>query len=212
MTIFVDDREFLEAFRRGERWALEKVYHHYVYTLHDLIRFGSIGSAVGSTRVPGVSEIDAQQELIQEVFVRAFSDRARLAYDGLRPYRPYLLRIARNLLVDRLRRKKPQISLSAIQMAEADEEVVPKELRLAVVGDSPHPEDDLYWKELLAAARSYVAALDDEMREFVRLRFEENRPQRAVAETLGKTRRAVRSMEERVQRKLRKYLKKVDLI
>jgi len=43
-------------------------------------------------------------DVVQEVFVRALSEKARTSYDGLRPYRPYLLRIAKNLMIDRARR------------------------------------------------------------------------------------------------------------
>src|SRR6478672_2492853 len=85
------DRELLSAFRAGERAALERVYLAYVDDVFRLI-------AVGFERNP-----HEQRSLVQDVFVRAFSDRARLGFDGIRPYRPYLLTIARNVLVDRAR-------------------------------------------------------------------------------------------------------------
>ena len=43
---------------------------------------------------------------MQEAFRRAFEERARSAYDGLRPYRRYLLTITRNLVIDQLRKQR----------------------------------------------------------------------------------------------------------
>ena len=106
MTIFRDDRPLLDAFRRGDRAAAERVYYHYVDDVDKLVRRGFILDAKETIRVPGIGDADAAADLVQEVFVRALSEPARLSYDGLRPYRPYLLRIAKNLLIDRLRATK----------------------------------------------------------------------------------------------------------
>ncbi len=56
----------------------------------------------------GSSELE---DLIQEVFVRAFSEKGRLAYDGLRDYEPYICTIARNLLIDRARKQGREVPL-----------------------------------------------------------------------------------------------------
>ncbi|NJK45534.1 MAG: sigma-70 family RNA polymerase sigma factor [Pleurocapsa sp. SU_196_0] len=48
--------------------------------------------------VPGVSTSDDLADAIQEVFSRAFSREARLAYDPTRDYAPYLCMVARNVV------------------------------------------------------------------------------------------------------------------
>ena len=98
-------------FREGERDALAGVYWAYVKKVADLITFGFTTRSTPPARVEGLQEAQAQRDALQEVFVRAFARPARLAYDGLRPYGPYLLQIGRNLRIDQLRRIP---SLSAV--------------------------------------------------------------------------------------------------
>jgi DNA-directed RNA polymerase specialized sigma24 family protein len=43
-------------------------------------------------------------DLVQEVFIRAFSGRVRECFDGIRDFRPYLNTIARNCFLDTVRK------------------------------------------------------------------------------------------------------------
>ena len=47
---------------------------------------------------------------LQETFVRAFKESARVGYDGLHPYKNYLLAIARNLVLDEFRNREVAMS------------------------------------------------------------------------------------------------------
>ncbi|HSR96900.1 MAG TPA: sigma-70 family RNA polymerase sigma factor [Kofleriaceae bacterium] len=194
------DRALLDAFRRGEREALGQVYFDHVDAVAKLVRHGFFLASHG-LRVPGASQLDIEHELVQEVFVRAFAERARNGYDGLRPYRPYLLRIAKNLMIDRQRARGHAIAVvpDAAELDAAD---------LATATDT---EDELHWQRLTAATSDYVAGLDAEMRSVVRLRFEEERSQQEVAEVLHVSRRRVRTLEQRAQVGLRRHLKRLKL-
>jgi RNA polymerase sigma factor (sigma-70 family) len=185
MTVFVDDRALLLAFRTGEREALARVYWHYVDDVERWIRrFGTRGH-------------DAVAELVQEAFVRAFSTAARMGYDGLRPYRPYLRRLVRNLLVDRLRGANRDIT-------ELDDD--------APLDDpEPPPDEVIGRKQLVAATQAFIAGLDDESKSFVRLRFEEGGSQEEVARALGTSRRRVRTLETRVRDGLLRHLQAAGL-
>jgi len=199
-SIFEGNRALLDAFRRGEREALASVYYHHVDAVGRLVRFGFFIDAQG-LRIPGAPDMDAEQELVQEVFVRAFAERARLSYDGIRPYHPYLLRIAKNLLIDRQRGKGHAVAV--------DEELDHVEISLAVPGET---EEDLHWQRLAAASGDYVAGLGPEMREVVRLRFEEDQSQQEVADTMKVSRRRVRTLEEKASVGLRRHLKRLKLL
>jgi RNA polymerase sigma factor (sigma-70 family) len=182
------DRELLAAFRAGERSALERVYLAYVDDVFKLI-------AVAFERDPR-----EQRSLVQDVFVRAFAERARLGYDGLRPYRPYLLTIARNLLVDRAR----TANVERGRRADVDVDAI-------IASDGPIPgetTDDPEQAAARAKVAAYVATLDPESRRFVELRFEQSLSQADVADRLEVTRRRVRTLEARVIKGLRRYLKK----
>lgn len=191
-----EDRTLLDAFRRGERAALSQIYYAYVDDVTTLLRGGFTLKEQG-LHVPGVSGRDGECELVQEVFFRAFQASARAAYDGLRPYGAYLLRIARNLLIDRQRKQRRQPS------QPLDDETLDSDSPL-----SPTREEDLHWHRLSAATSEYLATLDDESRGLVRLRFEEELSQEEVASQLGISRRRVRTLEEHVQAGLRRFLKR----
>lgn len=193
------DRPLLEAFRRGEEEALSLVYFQYVHEVEALLRHGFFVEGKG-LRCPGALDPELQRELIQETFLRAFAAPARQSYDGIRPYRAFLLRIARNLLVDRWRKKEPHA------LAEADGEA-------ALEAEAPvASEEVLHWRTLSAATAEHLASLDAEERELVRLRFEEELGQREVAAAMGVSRRRVRTLEARVQDGLRRFLERRGLL
>jgi RNA polymerase sigma factor (sigma-70 family) len=195
MTIFANDRELLDRFRRGDREALARVFEHYVDDVATLARRGFTIESSGHAVVRGLGR-EGELELVQDTFVRAFAERARLAFDGLSPYRPYLMRITKNLMIDRFRAEQKHARAVELDTLELD---------AAELAAEPPP--DPHWQKLAAATADYVATLDPTHRDFVRLRFEEGGSQDKVAEALGWTRRKVRTVETDVQRGLRKWLK-----
>jgi len=155
-------------------------------------------SSASGARVPGITEPALLSDSVQEVFLRAFGEQARLGYDGLRPFRPYLLRIARNVRIDQLRKSGREVLLGDTGSSALD-------LDALVEANAPPPELD---EELSAATRAYVETLDPEAQRFVELRFVEERHQLEVAEHMAVTRRRVRTLEARVLSGLRKALRR----
>ena len=209
MTIFSNDRELLERFRRGDRAALATVYERYVDDVATLARRGFTIESSGHVYVRGATG-DGERELVQDTFVRAFAEKARLAYDGIGPYRPYLLRVTKNLMIDRFRAAQK----AAKHVELEGEGVGDLDALLAANADLPVREDpmDLDWKARLAATTEYVQTLDDESRRIIALRFEDELSQDEVATRVGCTRRRVRSVEARAQDELRTYLRKRGLL
>jgi RNA polymerase sigma factor (sigma-70 family) len=208
VTIFVDNRDLLERFRRGERAALAAVYERYVDEVATLARRGFTIESSGHVYVRGATG-DGERELVQDTFVRAFGEKARLAYDGISPYRPYLLRVTKNLMIDRYRAAQKEAN-----HVELDESGVGDlDALLAANRALPSVDDpiDLDWKAQLAATAEYLATLDEESRRIVALRFEDELSQDEVAARVGCTRRRVRSVEARTQDELRVYLRKRGL-
>ena len=184
----------VRAFRKGDRNAMGKIYRHYV---DQVLRLFRLGFATGTSRVPGLFEAGAQMDCAQEVFVRAFSEPARTPYVGERPCGPYLLRIARNYRIDQLRRSGREVSdATSLETGEAP---------------AQDPVEDRHWAVLNAAAKEYLATLDETSREFVRLRFDEEGSQIDVAKALGVTRRRIRTLEAQVAKGLKQHLNRVGL-
>lgn len=85
------DRRTREAFRRGERWAMELVFQTYM----PLVRTVAIH---GFSGFRGFRNPADQDDTVQQVFCAAFEERARLSYDGLKPYSAFLRGIAHNVV------------------------------------------------------------------------------------------------------------------
>jgi RNA polymerase sigma factor (sigma-70 family) len=116
-----------------------------------------------------------------------------------------LLRITKNLMIDRFRRLRASRKANAAASAGSIDELMDGSSGLVV---EPSPEEDLHWRSLSEATAAFLAALDSESREIVRLRFENELSQDAVADQLGCSRRRVRTVEHRVQVQLKRHLKK----
>lgn len=205
MTIFLHDRELLSRFRRGDREVLTTVYRRYVDEVATLARRGFTIESSGHSYIRGVDR-DAELELVQETFAKAFVERARVAYDGVQPFRPYLLRIMKNLMIDRFRAKRRSIvELDGMGVGDLEQ-------LLATNAELPAEPEDLDWTKLVGIAKQYVATLDAETQRIVALRFEDERSQDDVAAELGCSRRRVRTVERDVQVELRKWLQQRGLL
>jgi RNA polymerase sigma factor (sigma-70 family) len=207
MSVFDNNRELLDRFRRGERAALAEVYDRYVDDVAILARRGFTMEAHGHVYVPGVN-VEGEHELVQDTFVKAFSETARSSFDGLRPYRPFLLRITKNLMIDRFRARRKEATHDGSGVGDIDA-ILETNAGFVI---APDHEEDLHWRTLSTATAEFVARLDAESRDVVRLRFEDDLSQDAVAERLGCSRRRVRTLEQRISTQLIKYLKRLRKI
>lgn len=203
MTIFEETPGLLPRFRDGTKDAYEAVYRRY---FSDVYRLFSRGFVTGTPpcSVPGLSEEQALEHL-QEVFLRAFDERARMGYDGLRPYRPYLLRIAKNYRID-VHRRERHVDAQGGPAEDA------RRVDLDRVIDQSSPvapldiEETYHTQSRLEQTQVFLSGLSEVERRFVTLRFVEERPQAVVATTLGVTRRKVRTLEVQIQRQLQQHL------
>lgn len=190
-NVLTQDRALLDAFRRGERAALTTVFRAYVDDVTRTLRAGVVVQVDGQRVRVGQHLPEHEVEaLIQETFLRAFSDKARAAYDGLRPYGAYLGTIARNLVVDaeRKRRRSPVDAVGDIEALAADDSVDP----------ATQLEEDEASKVLLGIKGS----LGEPERTIFRLRFEEQQSCRAIADTLGTTEIVVRRRETQLRARI----------
>lgn len=196
------DSALLPAFRAGEARALTAVYRAYVRDVGNLVRCGFTLDRSSGGRVLGVATPAEQAELVQEVFVRAFAEKARASYDPRLPYRPYLLRIAKNLMIDRLRKSGREITVGISEDGVS-------EIDRLLDENQPVPayaEDDVDGRRLTDATRSFLTACPEDLRHFIELRFQEGLSQAEVALRLSVTRRFVRTAEERARAALANHL------
>jgi RNA polymerase sigma-70 factor (ECF subfamily) len=187
MPLFRDTPELLLAFREGKPAALERVYRFYVRPMDIYFR-----AMARFAHTPELAQPSAIADLLQEIFMRAFSPNARQAYDGLRDFSPYLNTIARNCFIDAIRKRRKEILIG------------PGDLPLTAE-DAP-PEDEMYDPKVLAVLDAYLKQLPAELKGVYQQRFVLGLSQDQACKTLSVSRRTLRTAEEHLRRGLRKAL------
>jgi RNA polymerase sigma factor (sigma-70 family) len=186
-TLFYGNRDSLAAFRRGDSEILAHVYRANVRSVEKYVR--------NQARIYGVSDLDqgnAVADLLQDVFIRAFSREARHSYDGLRDYLGYLFGIAHNCLVDLVRKRGREVLTDPADLCF--------EAQLPAAPDTP--EDP----RLVGIVRAYLEALPHPLRHVYRERFVVGRSQDEACLFLGISRRALRTAEAHLRRGVRRAL------
>lgn len=179
------DPALLAGFRQGDRTALARVYRLYVENVAMTARCGVVVVVDGQrVRLGGGLQEGEVEVVVQDAFLRAFAPRARLAYDGLRPFGAWIASITRNLLIDRARgvqRDKALVALDAVDHEIADEP-----------GDAAAVVEE---NELNAVVAETAAAWPPRERELFRLRFVEGLPQQEAAARMGLSLITVRRLD-----------------
>ncbi|HEV8548440.1 MAG TPA: sigma-70 family RNA polymerase sigma factor [Polyangiaceae bacterium] len=180
-----DEADWVQAFRNGRREALERVYREHRRSIETLVRT-SLRRADMLTR-------HDHADLVQDIFARAFSPKARESFDGVRRLGPFLRQIARNLLIDWLRHQTYELQGRA-------------ELERAAAPTASESAASAYSEALVAAARTFVADLAPELRAVHERRFVAAETQENAARTLGISRQNLRTIERRLLDGLRALL------
>jgi RNA polymerase sigma factor (sigma-70 family) len=196
MFKFPCDLEFLNGFRRGDRDVLARVYSEYVDEIERFVR-SFFASQYQRLRL-AVRAADLE-DVVQEIFIRAFSRPARVAFDAARPYGPFLGALARNLVVDWMRQRFPRISAEDVEL-------------FATTPDQAH-ELEPPWAdgETMRLVNHYIAQLSPELREIHELRYVEARTQQEACKALGLSRQQLRTREAHLRDGLRRALKRAQL-
>lgn len=183
----------LDRFRDGDPVALEEVYRAYFQTVsravaRTLRRYGE-----GESGHDWRAVAHDLPDLVQEVFRRAFEPDTRRRFDGVREYAPYLAQIARNVVVDHLRRQRRQVPLESIGQLSDDGAAV----------------DAFADRETMGTVKTYLASLPPTLRQIHQVMYVDGMSQREAAAALGLGRQAVRTLEARLREGLRAALEKM---
>ena len=134
-------------------------------------------------------------DLTQESFVAAFAALAK--YDGERPFRIWISRIALNKCRDWARRRAVRSFFTR---------ALPLESAYDVAGESPTVETEVADRAELARVRKAIADLPSNLREVIVLRGIEELSQSETAEMLGVSEKAVETRLYRARGRLREML------
>ena len=178
-----DDAACREAFRRGERWAMEAVYRHYLPLVYAIAGRGFAGFR-------GFFDAVQRDDAVQATFAAAFEERARLAYDGVHDYARFLRGLAQNVCRQILEkdRRFARIPEGDADAAEADVEVA------------------LLDAEARELCRSFRAGVTDPLeRAVLDGYFGEGQAEETLALTLGVTRYRLRKVIAALHKKMTRF-------
>ncbi len=113
-------------------------------------------------------------EVAQEAMVRALSNIHR--YDARRPFAPWINRIARNLCIDRYRRRRPT--------SELNEEITSAPEGTANAFYSTRADDQAHHNHVMVAVDEAMQGLGDKYREIIELYHYRHMSYREIAEYL----------------------------
>jgi RNA polymerase sigma-70 factor, ECF subfamily len=156
-----DDRDLIERYRDGDIAAMDALVERYRRPLYAFL-----------WNLNGAREAD---DVYQETWFRALNN--------IRAYRQgnfygWLIRIARNLTIDRARRKQPDCSLD-------EERADGSPLRTPVDERDADPGERAEQSDFADALRRAVARLPQEQKEVFLLRVQTETPFRAIAAAQG---------------------------
>jgi len=157
----IDDNERLARWRGGDPSGLDELVNHYRRPLFGFILRMTEGQ-------------DDANEIFQEVWFRAIRgmDRYRDHH-----FLSWLFRITHNLIIDRHRRHKPEVSLDT----GSDDPIT-----FQIAGNQPSPADELQNRDLHQRIRHAVDALPLEQKEVFLMRMDAELPFKEIA-TIQKT-------------------------
>jgi RNA polymerase sigma-70 factor, ECF subfamily len=170
-------RQAIRRAGRGDRDALRDLYVRYEAPVHRQV-------------LAIVRDEQEAQDVTQRVFVKLMSDLPQ--YEEQRgDFSAWLLRVARNLAIDEVRRRR----------------TVPA----SDVGQRPESRSDHATLERTQALREALAALSNEQREVVVLRHLAGMGPRQIAARLSKTEAAVHALHHRGRTAMRASLLRADV-
>jgi len=180
--------QLMLAYQAGDEGAFDRLVEQYsgqVYAL--LTRF--LGSRPG------------REDLVQEVFLRVI--RARDRYQPTARFSTWLYRIVFNMAVNETQRSSNRGALSLDQPLGADGEGGTIEIHDSRV---ELPSASLERDDVVRAVRQAIAALPDQQRAALILAKYHDTPYAEIAEILGSSEKAIKSLIHRARETLRQTL------
>jgi RNA polymerase sigma-70 factor (ECF subfamily) len=178
----MEEQDLLRLALRGDEMAVTQLVQTYQQSVFNVC-YRMLGESTEA------------EDATQEALMKALTNLA--SYDLERPFRPWLLRIASNECIDRIRRRKDTLSLDGLGEDGAWE---------WKAGNSPNPETEILHRERQAAVREVLAQLPPADRVVVTLFYWENLPYAEIEEITGLTVSAIKSRLFRARRAMAELL------
>ena len=164
--------------RSGDAWAFGLLFDHYHQPVYRYI----------ASRVHRPSDAE---DLTQLVFVKALEALPRYEARGV-PFGGWLFRLARNTVIDHVRTRHEHVDLESANHQP---------------GGEAGPDEVTVARQELDEVAAALAALTDEQRDAIALRFFAGLSAREAAEVMGKQEGTIRGLQFRAIAALRRQLR-----
>ena len=178
----IEDQELVQKVLEGDQYAFAELVEQYQRSVYNLT-YRMLGNATEA------------EDAAQEAFLRAYQHLKR--YDQSRSFKTWLLSIASNYCIDRLRKRR-------LTWLSIDEPLPPHP---ALTSQEPGPEESAAKNERSAAMQELLNELAPDYRAAVVLRYWYDMPYAEIAATLDTTESAIKSRLFRARQMLAESLR-----
>ena len=179
----IEEEKLIKKAKKGDVLAFEKIYKKY-------------GPIVFRFLYWKTSDIETTKDLVQEVFLKAFKKIKKFKIKKGVPISCWILRIARNTVIDFYRTSKTTYSLESIE-----------EPVLKLTSNEPSPLQVTQRNFENQAIKEALKKLPEIQSEVIVLRFIEGLSSKEVGKILKKSDGAIRIIQYRALKKLKEILK-----
>lgn len=181
LSAVLDDQQVVLRVLGGEKDLFEQLVHRHEESVYRHL--------LGMVRLHEEAE-----DLAQETFVLAY--RGLGSYRRDLPFRPWILRIATNAALSRLRRRQPE--MTSLEDLNACGEPADSA--------TPGPAERMEWREATQRLEDEVRRLPAELAALFHLRYHEELSVERIADVLGRKSNAVAVALHRLREKLRRVV------
>ncbi|MBM3334586.1 sigma-70 family RNA polymerase sigma factor [Candidatus Sumerlaeota bacterium] len=184
-----DDQILMRQLQEGDQTAFEQIVRHWEQPMLNFF-YRSVG------------DLDAAEDLRQDLFVRLYTYRSSYRGDGT--FRAWLYQLATNLLRSYLRRPRPAFSLDG-DTPDSESE------RLEMHDQAPRASEIIQRQQSEQIVRQMLDGLSPDDREALVLRFFEGLPYGEICQALGIAESSAKSRVYRAIERLRKMIARQGL-
>jgi len=173
-----EEQELVKKAQKGEAEAFGKLYDRHLPAIYRFILLK-------------VGDQSDAEDICHQVFLNAWQNVGRFRYQGF-PFSSWLYKIAKNAVIDHWRTRKNNIDCGLVSEN--------------LLSDTPAPADAIDKKLNIDLVWRTLKRLDDDYQNLLIMKFVDELSNKEVAEILGKSEGAIRVIQHRALKQLKKLL------